>query len=65
MWGDIGIAHCIDSQGAVFALQGKWTKTSQADEPQSAAQIGWSTKWGDITSRGRLLGTKPKRERSR
>lgn len=61
LWGDIGIAHCIDSQGAVFALQGKWS--GRAEDPQSAAQIGWSTKWGDITSRGRLLGTK--RERGR
>ncbi len=60
LWGDIWIAHCIDSQGAVFALQGKRTKTSQADDPQSAPQVGWSAKWGDISSRGRLLGTKPK-----
>ena len=60
LWGDIWIAHCIDSQGAVFALQGKRTKTSQADDAQSAPQVGWSAKWGDISSRGRLLGTKPK-----
>jgi hypothetical protein len=57
---DIWIAHCIDQQGAVFALQGKRTKTGQADDPQSAPQIGWSAKWGDVTSRGRLLGAKPK-----
>ena len=62
-WGDIWIAHCIDQQGAVFALQGKRTKTSQADDPQSAPQVGWSAKWGDISSRGRLLGTKPRRAR--
>jgi len=61
LWGDIGIAHCIDPQGAVFALQGK--RTGLAEDPQSAAQIGWSTKWGDISSRGRLFGTKPKRQR--
>jgi uncharacterized protein len=60
LWGDIAIAQCIDSQGAVFALQGKRTKTSQADDPQSAPQIGWSAKWGDISSRGRLLATKPR-----
>src|SRR6516162_2075059 len=60
VWGDISIVHCIDAQGAVFALQGKRTKTSQADDPQSASQIGWSAKWGDISSRGRLLGTKRK-----
>jgi hypothetical protein len=63
LWGDIGFAHCIDSQGAVFALQGNWT--GQAEDPQAAAQIGWSTKWGDINSRGRLLETKPKRGRGR
>jgi uncharacterized protein len=57
----IWIAHCIDSQGAVFALQGKRTKTSQADDAQSAPQIGWSARWGDISSRGRMLGTRPKR----
>lgn len=61
----IWIAHCIDAQGAVFALQGKRTKTSQADDAQSAPQIGWSAKWGDISSRGRLLGTRPKRRSSR
>jgi hypothetical protein len=58
VWGDISIVHCIDAQGAVFALQGKRTKTSQADDPQSALEIGWSAKWGGISSRGRLLGTK-------
>jgi uncharacterized protein len=60
LWADIWIAHCIDSQGAVFALQGKSTKTGQADDPQSAPQVGWSAEWGDISSRGRLLGIKPK-----
>jgi uncharacterized protein len=60
LWADIWMAHCIDSQGAVFALQGKRTKTAQANDPQSAPQLGWSAKWGDISSRGRLLGIKPK-----
>jgi uncharacterized protein len=60
LWADIWIAHCVDSQGAVFALQGKRTKTGQADDPDSAPQVDWSAKWGDISSRGRLLGTKPK-----
>ena len=60
LWADIWMAHCIDPQGAVFALQGKRTKTGQADDAQSAPQLGWSTKWGDISSRGRLLGIKPK-----
>lgn len=65
VWGDIWIAHCIDPQGAVFALQGKRTKVSQADDPQSVPQIGWSAKWGDISSRGRLFGTKPKGKSAR
>ena len=60
LWSGTWIAHCVDSQGAVFAIQGKRTKTSQADDPQSVPQIGWSTKWGDISSRGRVLATKPK-----
>jgi uncharacterized protein len=60
LWADTWMAHCIDPQGAVFALQGKRTKTGQADDPQSAPQVGWSARWGDISSRGRLLGIKPK-----
>jgi predicted enzyme related to lactoylglutathione lyase len=57
LWGEVWMVHCIDAQGAVFALQGQRTKTGQADEPP---QIGWSTKWGDISSRGRLLAGKSK-----
>ena len=60
VWGDTWIAHCIDAQGAVFALQGKRNKTREANAPQSGRQTGWSAKWGDISSRGRLLGTRPK-----
>lgn len=60
LWAEIWMAHCIDAQGAVFALQGKRTKTGQADDLQFAPQVGWSAKWGDISSRGRLFGTKPK-----
>jgi uncharacterized protein len=60
LWADTWIVHCIDSQGAVFALQGKRTKTAQADHLQSGQQVDWSAKWGDISSRGRLLGSKPK-----
>jgi predicted enzyme related to lactoylglutathione lyase len=60
LWTDIWMVHCIDPQGAVFALQGRRTGTAQADDPQAAPQLGWSAKWGDISSRGRLLGTKPK-----
>jgi uncharacterized protein len=60
VWSGAWIAHCIDAQGAVFALQGKRSNTGAADAPQSAAQTGWSAKWGDVSSRGRLLGTGPK-----
>jgi predicted enzyme related to lactoylglutathione lyase len=60
LWGDLWIAHCIDPQGAVFALQGKRTTPGQADDPHSVPEIGWSTQWGDISSRGRLRATKPK-----
>jgi uncharacterized protein len=60
VWSGAWIVHCIDAQGAVFALQGKRSKTNEADAPQSASQTGWSARWGDISSRGRLLGTGPK-----
>jgi hypothetical protein len=60
LWADIWMAHCVDPQGAVFALQGKRTRTGQAEDPQSAPQVDWSTKWGDISSRGRVLGTRRK-----
>jgi uncharacterized protein len=60
LWRGIWIAHCLDAQGAAFALQGRRNKTSEADAAQSVPQIGFSAKWGGISSRGRLLGTKPK-----
>jgi uncharacterized protein len=60
LWSGIWIAHCLDAQGAAFALQGKRNKASEADAAQSVPQIGFSAKWGGISSRGRLLGTKPK-----
>ena len=60
VWSGAWIVHCIDAQGAVFALQGKRSKTSETNAPQSASQTGWSAKWGDVSSRGRLLGPGPK-----
>jgi uncharacterized protein len=65
LWADVSMAHCIDPQGAVFALQGKRTKTGHAEDPQFNPQVGWSTKWGGISSRGRLLAIKPKGRRGR
>jgi hypothetical protein len=60
VWAGIGVAHCIDPQGGVFALQGKRSKTGPVDDPQSTPQLDWSAKWGDISSRGRVVGPKPK-----
>jgi len=50
---DTGIARCIDPQGAMFALQGPRTKdrTQRLPDPD----IEWSSDWGDISSRGRLV----------
>jgi predicted enzyme related to lactoylglutathione lyase len=51
--GDSGVARCIDPQGAMFALQGPRTKDPTRRLP--APDIGWSSDWGDISSRGRLV----------
>jgi predicted enzyme related to lactoylglutathione lyase len=44
------IARCTDPQGAFFALQGKRNQNG----------IGWSAEWDGFSSKGRLLGTKPR-----
>ncbi|MEA2865094.1 MAG: uncharacterized protein QOC84_3050 [Bradyrhizobium sp.] len=44
------VARCADPQGACFALQGK----------RRQHDIGWSTKWDGISSKGRLTVTKPR-----
>ncbi len=51
------IARCIDPQGAIFALQGKRSRDAIAKDP--ASEIGWSTEWSGISSRGKLT-TKPR-----
>lgn len=51
------IARCIDPQGAIFALQGKRSQDAIAKDP--ASEVGWSTEWSGISSRGRLT-TKPR-----
>jgi uncharacterized protein len=51
------IARCIDPQGAIFALQGKRSQDGIARDP--ASQVGWSSEWKGISSRGRLV-TKPR-----
>jgi uncharacterized protein len=53
MPGGISIARCADPQGAAFALQGKQSQTSK---------LGWSTEWSGFSSKGRLVGQKPRRQ---
>ena len=43
--GDGWITRCADPQGAAFALQGRRRQPG----------IGWSSEWGGISSRGRLV----------
>jgi predicted enzyme related to lactoylglutathione lyase len=54
------IARCRDPQGAVFALQGKRSQDGIRGAP--ASEVGWSTEWGGISSRGRLVVTKPRKD---
>jgi predicted enzyme related to lactoylglutathione lyase len=49
--GGVSIARCADPQGAVFALQGRLGQTSK---------LGWSTEWSGFSSKGRLVGQKPR-----
>ena len=50
--GGAWIARCIDPQGAMFALQGK----RQYRAGQSpAAEVKWSTAWGEVSSKGKLV----------
>jgi predicted enzyme related to lactoylglutathione lyase len=53
------IARCRDPQGAAFALQGRRGQEAIARAP--ASEVGWSTEWGGISSRGRLVVNKPRR----
>ncbi len=50
-------ARCMDPQGAAFAVQGKRSRNNSARAP--ASEVGWSTEWSGISSRGRLV-TKPR-----
>lgn len=63
VWDGTWIARCIDPQGAMFALQGRRSRAAldPSIEPASDAALAWSASWGGISSRGRLVGTKPKR----
>ncbi len=54
--GDIWIARCVDPWGAVFALRGARSQEAIAGDP--AAEFGWSSTWGGVSSRGRLVVNK-------
>jgi uncharacterized protein len=61
LWGGSWAARCIDPQGAMFALRGRRSDTTdRSGEGHSDAALAWSTSWGGISSRGQLLGRKPK-----
>jgi uncharacterized protein len=51
------IVRCADPQGAFFALQGRRGEGGIGRAP--ASEVGWSTEWSGISSRGRLV-TKPR-----
>jgi predicted enzyme related to lactoylglutathione lyase len=53
------IARCADPQGALFALQG--AQGQEVIERPSASEVGWSAKWGGVSSQGRMMLPKPKR----
>ncbi len=57
---NISIARCVDPQGAMFALQGP---TNAPAGEASGLEIGWSTQWGGISSKGRLVTPPPRRKR--
>ena len=48
--GDLWFAHCLDPQGAAFALRGK---------EGGARKLGWSSEWQGFSSRGQLVTPKP------
>jgi uncharacterized protein len=47
------IARCADPQGAMFALQGE--RSQEGGRQAADSEVGWSTTWGGISSRGRLV----------
>ena len=53
------IARCADPQGALFALQG--SRGRQSNEP-AGSEVSWSTGWGGVASRGRLVLPESKRK---
>jgi predicted enzyme related to lactoylglutathione lyase len=47
------IARCIDPQGAIFALQGTRSRDAILRDP--APEVRWSSEYGGLSSRGRLV----------
>ena len=62
LWGGSWTARCIDPQGAMFALLGRRSNAAveRGGEDYADAALTWSTSWGGVSSRGQLLGKKPK-----
>jgi predicted enzyme related to lactoylglutathione lyase len=62
LWEGSWSVRCIDPQGAMFALRGRRSHdgADPGGEAYSDAALAWSTSWGGISSRGQLLGKKPK-----
>jgi predicted enzyme related to lactoylglutathione lyase len=48
------ITRCIDPQGAMFALQGKRSRT---DIEPPTAELHWAAEWSGFASRGRVIAT--------
>ena len=51
--GGAWVARCIDPQGAMFALQGRGSQRGSAQN--QGLEVGWSTNWGEISSKGKLV----------
>ncbi|SDS26090.1 VOC family protein [Bradyrhizobium canariense] len=49
----VWVARCIDPQGAMFALQGK--RRRHGVRKNEGLEVGWSTSWGEVSSKGKLV----------
>jgi predicted enzyme related to lactoylglutathione lyase len=50
------IVQCADPQGAMFALVGRRRESAVGHGP--TFEVGWSSTWNELSSKGRLLVTK-------
>jgi uncharacterized protein len=57
------IARCIDPQGSIFALQGQRSLDGIARDP--ASEVGWSSEWRGISTKGRLVTPRGKSRTSK